>query len=499
MSQVVVPLATRSSFFSTDEYHFPKPLVEVGGTPMIQLVVENLRSAIPAAEFIFLVRQDDIDLHSLDNVLKLVAGDDAVVIGLKRETKGALCTAMLAVDALDMSRPLIICNGDQIISGNFAGNIEKLAKSGADAGVFTFPSVHPRWSYIKPGIDGLVEEAAEKRVISRHAIAGLYWFEKAKIFFDAAKRTILNKSSVDGIYYVAPALNEVILDGGEVRHIAIPESHYHSFYAPVKIAEYENKNILKHLPGSMAGTLSDTVVVIPAAGEGSRFRQAGYAKPKPFIDVAGQPMIHRVLKNVLPTGAKGHLLMRHDHVEAAGDTLQQLRDQGVAVQLVDRLTEGTACTVLLAREAYDSDAPMLVANSDQLVDFSVDDFVQDCLDRELDGSILVFRDNFRDPKWSFARVDAQGLVVEVQEKKPISDLATVGIYLFRRGSDYVRAAADMIARNERVNNEFYTCPVYNSMIASGLKIGVFEVDASAMHGLGTPADLEAYLAVRRAA
>jgi dTDP-glucose pyrophosphorylase len=139
---------------------------------------------------------------------------------------------------------------------------------------------------------------------------------------------------------------------------------------------------------------------------------------------------------------------------------------------------------------------VLVANSDQYVDFSVDAFVRDCLDRSLDGSILVFKDTKRDPKWSFARLDGAGLVVEVAEKKAISDLATVGIYLFRRGSDFVRAAVDMIARNDRVQNEFYTCPVYNYMLAQGAKIGTYEVPASAMHGLGTPEDLDAYLTKR---
>src|SRR5207249_4230233 len=121
-------------------------------------------------------------------------------------------------------------------------------------------------------------------------------------------------------------------------------------------------------------------------------------------------------------------------------------------------------------------------------------FLDDCSARGLDGSILVFRDPARNPKWSFAEVNGEGLVARVAEKKPISDLATVGIYFFSRSSDFFDAALDMIARNDRVNNEFYTCPVYNYMIANGRRIGIFEVPGSAMHGLGTPADLEGYVA-----
>ncbi|MNE15375.1 hypothetical protein D3C80_1082820 [compost metagenome] len=160
---------------------------------------------------------------------------------------------------------------------------------------------------------------------------------------------------------------------------------------------------------------------------------------------------------------------------------------------MDRLTEGTACTILLARQAFDAPAPLLVANSDQYVEFDVDAFVKDCHDRGLDGSILVFRDPHKDPKWSFARIGSDNLVLEVAEKKPISDLATVGVYLFARGDEFVSAAIDMIANNDRVNGEFYTCPVYNYMIRNGARIGVYEVPASAMHGLGTPADLATYL------
>jgi NDP-sugar pyrophosphorylase family protein len=244
--------------------------------------------------------------------------------------------------------------------------------------------------------------------------------------------------------------------------------------------------------------MSEVRVVIPAAGEGTRFRNAGYARPKPFIDVLGRPMIEHVIQNVAPRHAHVHVLLRKEHIASELAAVESMRTRGHVIHEVNRLTEGTACTLLLARAAFDDDQPVLVANSDQYVDFSTDAFVRDCLDRNLDGSILVFNDAKRDPKWSFARLDGAGLVVEVAEKKPISELATVGIYLFRRGSDFVRAAVDMIARNDRTNNEYYTCPVYNYMLKQGAKIGVYEVPASAMHGLGTPEDLDAYLARRPA-
>ena len=141
-------------------------------------------------------------------------------------------------------------------------------------------------------------------------------------------------------------------------------------------------------------------VIIPAAGEGARFRLAGYQKPKPFVDVAGRPMIEHVIRNVAPRQANVHVLLRKQHIESEPGAVGSMRTRGYVVHEVDRLTEGTACTLLLARAAFDDDKPVLVANSDQVVDFSVDAFVRDCLDRNLDGSILVFKDAKRDPKWS---------------------------------------------------------------------------------------------------
>jgi dTDP-glucose pyrophosphorylase len=199
---------------------------------------------------------------------------------------------------------------------------------------------------------------------------------------------------------------------------------------------------------------------------------------------------------VTPPDATVTLLLRQEHIDSNLDIVQHLYRVGHQITPVAALTEGTASTVLLARKSFDNDQPMMVANSDQLVEFDVNDFIQDCFFRKLDGSILVFRDLDMDPKWSFVKLNDQGLVTQVSEKQPISDLATVGIYLFSKGSDFIAAAIDMIVANDRINQEFYTCPVYNYMIKNGARIGVYEVPITAMAGLGTPDDLSKFLALR---
>jgi UDP-N-acetylglucosamine diphosphorylase / glucose-1-phosphate thymidylyltransferase / UDP-N-acetylgalactosamine diphosphorylase / glucosamine-1-phosphate N-acetyltransferase / galactosamine-1-phosphate N-acetyltransferase len=239
-------------------------------------------------------------------------------------------------------------------------------------------------------------------------------------------------------------------------------------------------------------------IVIPMAGAGSRFSKAGFQKPKPFIDVDGKPMIVRVLENLAYPNARCILLARQEHMDAeAGLVCAIERDFNAIFIPIPELTEGTACTVLYARQHINTEAPLLIANSDQIVDLRIAEFLDDCQYRRLDGSILTFIDEHRDPKWSFAKIDSTGLVTEVQEKKAISEFATVGIYLYSRGSDFVNAAIDMIVRRERVNNEYYTCPTYNYAIRAGKKIGIYNIAASAMHGIGTPEDLASYLALTR--
>jgi NDP-sugar pyrophosphorylase family protein len=239
-------------------------------------------------------------------------------------------------------------------------------------------------------------------------------------------------------------------------------------------------------------------IVIPMAGLGSRFVRDGYEKPKPFIDVAGKPMIMRVLDNLWIPAANFILIARREHIEKEKALVELIKSEyGATFVAIESLTEGTACTVLYARRLINNDVPLIIANSDQIVDMKIGDLLNDANSRDLDGLIITFFDKDKDPKWSFAALDETELVKKVREKEPISHHATVGIYYFSRGADFVDSAIDMIVANERVNNEFYTCPVYNYLIREQKKIGIFEISEDKMHGIGTPEDLRKYLLLAR--
>jgi dTDP-glucose pyrophosphorylase len=232
------------------------------------------------------------------------------------------------------------------------------------------------------------------------------------------------------------------------------------------------------------------------AGMGSRFATAGYTLPKPLIPVHGVPMIRLVIENVRPsTPARFIFICQSTHV-ARHDLRHSLEAWAPGCVLIELggVTQGAACTVLAAAEHIDNDASLIIANSDQYADVSIDDYLSDMTGRRLDGSIMTM--TAHDPKWSFVGLDDDDLVTRVEEKMPISDHATVGIYAFRRGSSFVRAARSMIQKELRVNDEFYVAPVYNHLIEQGERVGIYDIGEvdDGMYGLGTPDDLQAFLA-----
>jgi len=232
-------------------------------------------------------------------------------------------------------------------------------------------------------------------------------------------------------------------------------------------------------------------VLIPMAGEGSRFAKEGYTFPKPLIDVAGKPMIQRVVEN-LDFPAEYIFLVRKEHLEKYNGIellLKQITNNNYKIVLVDKLTEGAACTALLAKEFIDNDDDLLIANSDQIIEYSQQNFFYLKNFTNIDGMVYCF--NAVHPKWSFVKTNSRGIVTEVAEKNPISDIATCGIYWYRRGKDFVSCAEKMIEKNIRVNNEFYIAPVYNEFIETGKTLIPFYVHK--MWGIGTPEDLNYYL------
>jgi HAD superfamily hydrolase (TIGR01509 family) len=267
---------------------------------------------------------------------------------------------------------------------------------------------------------------------------------------------------------------------------AVEDSNDVSYDKINKVIEGANKNE-EVKPKWQGGNMN---VLIPMAGAGSRFEQAGYTFPKPLIEVSGKPMIQVVVEN-LNIDAKHIFIVQKSHYEKYNlkYLLNLITNNNCEIVQVDGITEGAACTTLLAKKFIDNDEPMVMANSDQFLEWDSNEFMYSMVADDVDGGIVSFEATH--PKWSFAKLDEDGFVSEVAEKKPISNIATVGVYYWRKGSDYVKYAEQMIDKDIRTNNEFYVCPVYNEAVGDDKKVKVFPIDK--MWGLGTPEDLERYI------
>lgn len=237
MINILIPLAGKNQFFSEAEYPYPKPLIEINGKTMIEHILANFESIQKEKQFIFIVNNEDCKKYHLDNILNLLTDHTCKIIKIDGETKGAACSALMAIKYINNNIPLVIANADQIISEDLQAKIGTL--EAYDAGVITFNSVHPKWSYARVDSDGNITETAEKRPISKNAIAGFYYFKEGKEFVASAMSMIKKDASVNGLYFIAPVLNEMILKNKYLGIVQIDDSNYHTFYSPNKIKEYE--------------------------------------------------------------------------------------------------------------------------------------------------------------------------------------------------------------------------------------------------------------------
>jgi HAD superfamily hydrolase (TIGR01509 family) len=230
-------------------------------------------------------------------------------------------------------------------------------------------------------------------------------------------------------------------------------------------------------------------VLIPMAGLGSRFADAGFKLPKPLIDVNGKPMIKMVIDN-LNIDANYIFIVQKDHYEKYNlEILLKAIAPGCKIVQANGMNGGAACHSLLAKDLINNDDHLLIANSDQYVEWDSCDFLSQMLTSGADGGIVTFKATGK--KWSYAKCEEDGTITKVAEKDPISEDGTAGIYWFKHGSEYVRSAEQMIKKDIKTNNEHYICPSYNEAIENGLIIKNFP--CKKMAGVGTPEDLEAYL------
>ena len=234
MINILLPFMGTSEFFN--DTYFPKPLIEINGKTMIELVIDNY-SCLEPKKYVCIFSDEECNKFHLDASVKILA-PTSQVIRFSHQTAGALCTCLMAVDYINDDEPLVIANSDQIIDVDYGKVIEYFDEIGTDVGIITFPSIHPRWSYARILNDEVVE-VVEKRPLSKHAIAGFYYYKRGCDFIEAAKKALLKQNNLDGKYYISASINELILMGKKIGYYEVEKKLYKSFYSPAKIREYE--------------------------------------------------------------------------------------------------------------------------------------------------------------------------------------------------------------------------------------------------------------------
>ena len=274
------------------------------------------------------------------------------------------------------------------------------------------------------------------------------------------------------------------LSGSNVYFIEDSSDLDASFFSQV-----ENNNFAKLNIELNSYNNSKLNVLIPMAGRGSRFEEKGYVFPKPLIEIKGKPMIQVVLENLNIDANYIFIVQKEHNTKFNINQMLKIQKPNCTIFELNEITEGAASTTLIAKDSINNSSPLLICNSDQFIEWNPREVMYQFVNSDVDGGILTFESSH--PKWSYAKIDNDGLVSEVAEKNPISTNATVGVYYWREGKDYVKYAEQMIENNNRVNNEFYVCPVYNEAIKDGKKIKINSIEK--MWGLGTPEDLDTFL------
>jgi dTDP-glucose pyrophosphorylase len=236
---ILMLMAGSSTAFQDAGYAWPKMLIEVDGKPLVEHIIAGCRSLhTPDNQFLFMIRQQEQRTHHLGTVIQLLM-PDARLVEIDQQTAGAACSALLAIEQINMDTPLLIMNGDQLIRTNLQQTVADFAARGLDGGIITFRAVHPRWSYVRTDANGLVTEAAEKRPISNQATAGAYWFRRGSDFVTAAMAMIRKDAQVDGAFYVCPVYNEMVLMQKRIGISEINPADYISFTTPQTLRAFE--------------------------------------------------------------------------------------------------------------------------------------------------------------------------------------------------------------------------------------------------------------------
>ncbi len=503
--QIIVPMAGAGSRFLRVGCESPKPLIEVDGMPMIGHVVRMFPGE---DDFLFVCARNHLEETPLRSVLRSLV-PHAAIVAVEPHKRGPVHTTLLARDFIKDNEPVVLNYCDFSVYWDYAHFKRRMEELKCAGCVTAYRGFHPHslgpnlYAYMRERNNFLVE-IREKHCftdqrMNEYASAGTYYFRSGALLKHYFRRAIERDSQTSGEYYASMPYNLMVEDGLDVYIYEL--EHFLQWGTPEDLQEYQAWS--RYFDGYTDWKSSlppmSGINLIPMAGGGVRFSREGYPQPKPLVPVAGVPMVQRSM-NSMPPAPLWIAACRSEHLQnpALGPALRANGRQ-VRILPVDIPTEGQACTCLLAREWLDPAAPLLITPCDAAMVYDEERYAGLTSDPELDCLVWTFRNHphaNRNPhQYGWVRATSNGDIEGISCKVPLGedvrhDPGIIGAFWFRQARFYLEAADALIARQQRINNEFYVDSAIEVLLEQGHRARVFYV----LHyiSFGTPDAVRTY-------
>ena len=511
--QIVIPMSGEGSRFRRAGYDALKPLIEVDGRPMIEHVVNMFPGE---TDFLFICAEKHLHETPLRSVLERIC-PTGTIVGIEQRKLGPVDAVLQAEKHIKKDQPVIVNYTDFSVHWDYA-NFKRTMQDKDPAGCVTaYSGFHPHslgpnlYAYMRSETSGdghhYMTEIKEKHCftdnrMNEFASSGTYYFQSGSLLLETFTEAVERNLSTNGEFYASMPFN--LLTEKDLPVYIYELDHFLQWGTPEDLEEYNawSRYFAHHSQWKPSLSAMSGANLIPMAGAGIRFQREGFSVPKPLVPVDGTPMIRRALKT-LPDSAKWTAVCQQEHTEdfPLADALRSDgRGRKVQTLSVKEVTEGQACTCLLARDMFDPEEPLLIAPCDAAFVYDERKYAELTAENSgIDCLIWTFRNHphaNRNPhQYGWVATTPKGTVERISCKTPLGpdvrfDPGMVGAFWFRKARYFTDAADNLIRQNRRVNNEFYVDSAIEMLVEQGRTAHVFDVDHYVCFGV--PDDVRTY-------
>lgn len=503
--QIIIPMSGIGKRFIDAGYEDPKPLISVDGSPIIEHVVKLFDSP---DDVIFICNEKHIKETNMVDVLRRISPNCRIYLVPNKNRKGPVDAVYQIFDYIDDERDVIVSYCDYGSVWDYEGFLEDIKSKNSDGAISCYKGFHPHmlggdnYAFCKEN-DMILERIKEKEPftenkMSEYASNGTYYFKNGKILKKYFKRLIDLDINLKGEYYVSLVYNLLVEDGLKVSIFEIEKML--QWGTPYDLEIYKSwSNYFNKVKMDEIKTPKNTTLILPMAGNGSRFSSEGYVVPKPFIDINKLPMVVNAVKD-LPKCEKNIFIVRKEHfVNYNIRKIFEKYYKDYSITQIDGVTDGQAITCEIGMNNVNIEYPILISACDNGIYYNTKNCEELLNDESVDVIVWSFRNNqtskVNPNSYAWLDVDLNNNIKNVSCKKfiyddPLTTHAIVGTMFFRKAKYFLNGLKINKEKNIKTNNEFYVDDVINQNILMGLNVKVFEVENYICWG--TPDDLKTF-------